>query len=35
MFTKHLFHGQAIYAIVLGGCSMLIAAVLCLRIKDK
>jgi maltose/moltooligosaccharide transporter len=34
-FTKHLFGGQAIYSIVLGGCSMIIAAVLCLRIKDK
>jgi maltose/moltooligosaccharide transporter len=34
-FTKHLFGGNAIFAIVLGGCSMIIAAVLCLRIKDK
>jgi maltose/moltooligosaccharide transporter len=34
-FTKHLFGDQAILSIVLGGCSMIIAAVLCLRIKDK
>ena len=34
-FTKHLFGDQAIYSIVLGGCSMLVAAFLCLRIKDK
>jgi maltose/moltooligosaccharide transporter len=35
MFTKYLFGNQAIYAIALGGCSMIIAAVLCLRIKEK
>jgi maltose/moltooligosaccharide transporter len=34
-FTKHLFGGHAIYSIVLGGCSMIVAAFLCLRIKDK
>jgi maltose/moltooligosaccharide transporter len=34
-FTKHLFEGQAIFSIVLGGCSMIVAAFLCLRIKDK
>jgi len=34
-FTKHLFGNQAIYAIVLGGCSMIIAALLTLRLKDK
>ena len=34
-FTRHLFGGQAIYTIVLGGASMIIAAVLTLRIKDK
>jgi maltose/moltooligosaccharide transporter len=34
-FTKHLFGDQAILSIVLGGCSMIVAAVLCLRIKDK
>jgi maltose/moltooligosaccharide transporter len=35
MFTKHLFNNQAIYAIVLGGCSMIVAALLTLRLKDK
>lgn len=34
-FTKRLFDNQAIYAIVLGGCSMIIAALLTLRLKDK
>ncbi len=34
-FTKHLFHGNAIYTIVLGGCFMIVAAVLTLRIKVK
>ncbi|HRX93818.1 MAG TPA: MFS transporter [Chitinophagaceae bacterium] len=34
-FTKDLFNGQAIYTIVLGGCSMIVAALLTLRIKDK
>jgi maltose/moltooligosaccharide transporter len=34
-FTKHLFNSQAIYSIVLGGCSMIVAALLCMRIKDK
>jgi maltose/moltooligosaccharide transporter len=34
-FTKHLFGGESIFSIVLGGCSMLVAAFLCLRIKDK
>jgi maltose/moltooligosaccharide transporter len=34
-FTKHLFGNSAIYALVLGGCSMIVAALLCLRIKDK
>ena len=34
-FTKHLFGDQAILSIVLGGCSMIIAAFLCLRIKDN
>jgi maltose/moltooligosaccharide transporter len=34
-FTKRLFDNQAIYAIVLGGCSMMIAALLTLRLKDK
>ena len=35
VFTKHLFGNQAIYSIVLGGCSMIVAALLTLRIKDK
>ena len=35
IFTKHLFGNYAIYAIVLGGCSMILAALLTLRIKDK
>lgn len=34
-FTKHLFSGNAILTIVLGGCSMIIAALFTLRIKDK
>ncbi len=34
-FTKHLFGDQAVLSIVLGGCSMIVAAFLCLRIKDK
>ena len=35
VFTKHLFHGNAIMTIVIGGCSMIVAALLTLRIKDK
>jgi maltose/moltooligosaccharide transporter len=35
VFTKHLFGNQAIYSIVLGGCSMILAGFLTLRIKDK
>lgn len=35
VFTKHLFGGHAIYTMVLGGVSMLIAAFLNLRIKEK
>jgi maltose/moltooligosaccharide transporter len=35
VFTRHLFNGNAIYTIVLGGCSMILAALLTLRIKDK
>lgn len=34
-FTKHFFNGNAIYTIVLGGCLMIVAAVLTLRIKVK
>lgn len=32
-FTKHLFNGNAIYTILLGGCLMIVAAILTLRIK--
>jgi maltose/moltooligosaccharide transporter len=34
-FTKHVFHGYAIYTIVLGGFFMIVAALLTLRIKVK
>ena len=34
-FTKHIFNGNAIYTIVLGGCSMILAALFTLRIKAK
>jgi maltose/moltooligosaccharide transporter len=33
-FTKYLFAGQPIYSIVLGGCSMILAGLLTLRIKE-
>ncbi len=33
--TKTLFHGHAIYALILGGISMIIAAVLILFVEDK
>jgi maltose/moltooligosaccharide transporter len=33
--TKHLFGGEAIYAIVFGGVSMIIAGFLTLRVTDK
>lgn len=35
VITKHLFGGNAIYTIVIGGCSMLVAALFTLRIKEK
>lgn len=35
VFTRHIFEGNAIYTIVLGGASMILAALLTLRIKDK
>jgi maltose/moltooligosaccharide transporter len=35
IFTKHLFNNEAIYAIMLGGCSMIIAALFTLRLKGK
>jgi maltose/moltooligosaccharide transporter len=34
-FTKHIFNGNAIYTIVLGGCLMIVAALFTLRIKVK
>jgi maltose/moltooligosaccharide transporter len=34
-FTKHIFAGNAIYTIVLGGLSMILAGLLNLGIKDK
>ncbi len=34
-FTKHLFNGNAILTIVVGGFSMILAGFLTLRIKDK
>ncbi|TAD86985.1 MAG: MFS transporter [Bacteroidetes bacterium] len=33
--TKQLFNGQAIFTIIVGGASMLVAALLTLRIKDQ
>jgi maltose/moltooligosaccharide transporter len=35
VLTKHIFNGNAIMTIVVGGCSMILAALLTLRIKDK
>ena len=35
VFTRHLFNGNAILTIVVGGCSMILAALLTLRIKEK
>lgn len=35
VLTHHLFNGNAILTIVVGGCSMIIAALLTLRIKDN
>jgi len=34
-FVKNLFHGEAIYALILGGFSMIIAAVLVFFVEDK
>jgi maltose/moltooligosaccharide transporter len=33
--TKNMFGGEAIYTLVFGGCSMIIAAVLTMLVKDK
>jgi maltose/moltooligosaccharide transporter len=35
IFTKSIFSGNAIYTIVLGGCSMLVAAFLSMRLREK
>jgi maltose/moltooligosaccharide transporter len=35
VITKHFFNGNAILTIVVGGCSMILAALLTLRIQDK
>lgn len=35
MITKHAFEGKAILTIVVGGCAMILAGLLTLRIKDK
>jgi maltose/moltooligosaccharide transporter len=35
LLVRTLFHGQAIYAIVLGGISMIVAAALMLRVRDE
>jgi maltose/moltooligosaccharide transporter len=34
-FVGRLFGGHAIYALVIGGCSLLLAAVLTLRVEDR
>ncbi len=34
-FTKNLFHGDAVCTLVLGGCSMFVAAALVLNVQDK
>ncbi|GAA4019524.1 MFS transporter [Hymenobacter fastidiosus] len=33
-FTKTVFHGESVYTLVLGGCSMIIAGLLTLRVND-
>ncbi len=35
VLVRYLFNGQTIYALVLGGCSMIFAGVLTLFVKDK
>ncbi len=32
---KHAFQGQSIYVLVTGGCSMIIAGLLCLKVQDN
>jgi maltose/moltooligosaccharide transporter len=34
-FVKSFFGGESIYALILGGCSMIVAALLTLRVEDK
>ena len=34
-FVRTLFHGEAIYALLLGGVSMVVAAMLVVRVEDK
>ncbi|MCG2583738.1 MFS transporter [Massilia sp. TS11] len=34
-FTKHLFGGHTVLTLVLGGCSMILAGVLCLLVQDR
>ncbi|SEU03654.1 MFS transporter [Hymenobacter actinosclerus] len=33
-FTQHVFHGESVYTLVLGGCSMIISGLLTLRVDD-
>jgi maltose/moltooligosaccharide transporter len=33
--TKNLFHGEAVYTLAFGGCSMLLAAILVLKVNDR
>lgn len=34
-FVRSLFHGEAIYALLLAGASMIVAAILVMRVEDK
>ncbi len=34
-FTKNLFHGEAVYTLAFGGCSMILAALLVLNVDDR
>ena len=33
--VKSFFHGSSVHALILGGCSMILAGMLCLRVQDK
>jgi maltose/moltooligosaccharide transporter len=35
VLVRHVFHGQAIYALVLGGFSMILAGIITLFVNDK